>query len=135
MARRMRGSPFSQNKQLSKFNTIDSYEEFFKIHHFAQTLIPSSVTRVTFNLCIQTNWRVPPSPQWEGYQKNTFSPVGERLAAPEVAMPFIPHIASIISSTVGRWLVCRRSRTAIFTEQRVHYFFVGRGRRPRRPKA
>ena len=46
-----------------------------------------------------------------------FSAVGERLAAPDVAMPFIPHIASIISSTVGRWLVCRRSCNAFFAAQ------------------
>ena len=90
MARRMRGSPFSQNKRLSNFNTIDTLEEiFFKIHYFVQTLIPSSVTRVTFNLCIQTNSRVPPSPKWEGYQNNAFSPVGERLGAPDVAMPLL----------------------------------------------
>ena len=100
MARRMRGSPFSQNKRLSNFNTIDSYEKIlFKIHHFVQTLIPSSVTRVTFNLCIQTNSRVPPSPQWEGYQNNAFSSVGERLGAPDVVTPFLLHTASIISHT------------------------------------
>ena len=102
MARRMRGSPFRQNKRLSNSNTIDTHGEiFFKIHYFVQTLIPSSVTRVTLNLCIQTNWRVPPSPQWEGYQKNAFSSVGERLAAPDVVTPFIPHNPSVIFSSVG----------------------------------